>query len=76
MTMKSIALLVCLAACLVPCQAFVVKPTSPRTSTVMASSRLEGHHAMQGFGRFAAAAALSLVILVNPAPSLADGMLL
>ena len=74
MTMKSAALLVCLGACLVHCEAFVVKSGSPTTSTALAASRFEGQDVSQVFGRFAAITALSLAILANPAPSLADGM--
>lgn len=55
-----------------PCGAFVVKSPSPaRSSALAASADSKGSL----FGQCIAAAALSLVIFANPAPSLADGML-
>jgi len=50
-----------------------VKSSSPVTLSALAATRTDAEDAIQGFGRFAAAAALSLVILANPAPSFADG---
>lgn len=73
--MKTVSLLVCLGASLVACDAFAVQsPPTVTSSALAASTRTDAQDVMQGFGRFAAAAALSLVIFANPAPSLADGM--
>lgn len=70
--MKTVAFLVCLLA---PCAAFVAKsPSSTLSSALAAASRTE--NVVESLGRFATAAALSLVILANPAPSLADGKLI
>lgn len=68
--MKTLTLLLC---CLVPCAAFVAKSPSAPSSSALAASRIDVDDAMHGLGRFAAAAALSLAIFANPAPSLADG---
>ena len=60
---------------MVPSGAFVVKSLSSFSSSKLASTSAETENALEhGFARFAAAAALSLVILASPAPSLADGM--
>lgn len=56
---------------MVTCEAFVSKPSPSTPSSALAATPSE--HTIQGLGRFAAAAALSLVLLANPAPSLADG---
>lgn len=69
--MKTVAFLLCLLA---PCAAFVAKAPSRTLSSAMAASRTE--NVVESLGRFATAAALSLVILANPAPSLADGKLI
>lgn len=72
--MRTALLLACLvAATVVPGEAFVVKTsqTAPQTSLAAASkSNINLEASIKGF---AAAAALSLAIFANPAPSFADG---
>mmetsp|Transcript_19896 Transcript_19896/g.36156 ORF Transcript_19896/g.36156 Transcript_19896/m.36156 type:complete len:235 (+) Transcript_19896:45-749(+) len=68
--MKTAAFFLCLLA---PCAGFVAKSSSATSTTTLAARKTGKENVVEGFGRFAAAAALSLVILVNPGPSLADG---
>jgi hypothetical protein len=72
--MKAISLLAFVGACTIPCDAFVVRSPSRASFPALAASKSDKDiDALHTFNLFAAAAALSLVILANPAPSLADG---
>ena len=73
MAMKTLTLLAFAAACAIRCEGFVVKAPLSVSSSCLSSSRSNNEDMMQGFSRFAAAAALSLAIFASPAPAFADG---
>lgn len=73
--LRTALLLACLvAATVVPGEAFVVKTPQPAPQTSLAAASNKSDINLEASIKgFAAAAALSLAIFANPAPSFADG---
>lgn len=71
--MKAISLLAFFGALTIPCDAFLMRSPTRVSLSTLAAGKSDMDDTLHTFHRFVAVAALSLMILANPAPSLADG---